>query len=467
MMTTHLENAVRRMHLGLLWGASLLVPGSKRSEWSREWRTELWYVLRECFSATSLSPNSRSLRAATAFCMGAYHDAIWLRHRSWQEQQPLARICRSASVCLLLLSGICFSAWGVARISSNVAAAMSRIEVYPRQISDNRAQPCDCAFDATDQGMSLRTARLWFDGFSHYNIAQETVWGEDMRRTEWKVAHARSDFFTVLHLPMSLSEHVRSSPDKLPRIVLSHETWTREFASNPNLAGIKLHIGSVDAIVAGVASGGSSGLPGRANAWLLGSDPQVASASPEFLVAHLSPVGYFDDGRWACSLLGIVLAFLMLPFVNHASIGGYSSRSHKPPLVRRSLFWAFLIVKISAIVAIVYFASVDLACLFVQPLSYLSENIQAASAVVLCLLGTNWAFRDQQQRCPYCLRRMAHPVQVGQPSRTFLDWNGTELVCEHGHVLLHIPEIPTSWFGAPRWVSLDRSWWFLFAGQNG
>ena len=51
MMTSHLENAMRRMHLGLLWGASLLVPGSERSEWSREWRTELWYVLRECSSA--------------------------------------------------------------------------------------------------------------------------------------------------------------------------------------------------------------------------------------------------------------------------------------------------------------------------------------------------------------------------------------------------------------------------------
>jgi hypothetical protein len=50
---------------------------------------------------------------------------------------------------------------------------------------------------------------------------------------------------------------------------------------------------------------------------------------------------------------------------------------------------------------------------------------------------------------------MAHPVQVGQPSRTFLAWNGTELVCERGHILLHIPEIPTSWFGAQRWVCLD------------
>ena len=466
-MTAHLASAVSRVHLGLLWGASLLVPGSKRSEWSQEWRTELWYVQRECSSATSLSPTFGSVIEATAFCLGAYQDAIWLRQRAWQEQQPLAGICRSPSVCLLLLSAICFLVWGVARISSNVAAGMSGIEVYPRQVSDTPAQPCDCALDAANEVRSLPTARLWFDGFSHYHIGQETVWGEATRRTEWKIAHAKPDFFTVLHLPVSLIGHGRSGPDRLPHIVLSRETWTREFASDPNVAGTKLHVGSVDAIVAGVAFGGSSGLPGRANAWLLGSDPQIASASPEYLVAHLSPTGYFDDGRWACSMLGILLAFLVLPFVTHASIGDYSSRSHKPPLARRSLFWAFLIAKISAIVAIVYFASIDLDCLFVQPFSHFSGNIQAASAVVLCLLGTNWAFRDQQQRCPYCLRRMAHPVHVGQPSRTFLDWNGTELVCEGGHTLLHIPEIPTSWFRAQRWVCLDRSWLSLFARPSG
>jgi len=467
MMTTRLDNAVRWMHLGLLWGASLLVPASERSEWSREWQTELWYVLRECCSATNLTTNARSIRAATAFCIGAYHDALWLRQRSWQQQQPLARICRSPSVCLFVLGGICFSAWGVVRISPNVAAGMSRIEVYPRQVSDHRSLPCDCAVDLTSDVRSLQTAQLWFDGFSHYQVAEHLVWSDTKRRTDWRVAHARANFFAVLHLPVTLMKHVRSDPDRMPQIVLSRETWTREFASNPNIAGTKLHVGSIDATVAGVASGGSSALPGRVNAWLLDSDPQIASATPEFIVGHLSPAGYFDDGRWACSFLGVLLAFLVLPFVAHGSIGDYSSRSQKPPLARRILFWAFLIAKISAIVGIVYFTSVDLACVVVQPFSALSSNIQAASAVVLCLLGTSWAFRDQRQRCPYCLRRMVHPVQVGQPSRTFLAWNGTELVCERGHTLLHIPEIPTSWFGAQRWVCLDRSWQFLFAGRKG
>jgi hypothetical protein len=62
---------------------------------------------------------------------------------------------------------------------------------------------------------------------------------------------------------------------------------------------------------------------------------------------------------------------------------------------------------------------------------------------------------------------MVHPVQVGQPSRTFLDWSGTEMVCERGHTLLHIPEMPTSWFRAQRWVCLDGSWQFLFARPSG
>jgi hypothetical protein len=79
-MMTSIQIAVRYVHLGFLWGASLLAPSAKRSEWSQEWRTELWYVLRECFSERGVSP--RSIRKTTTFCMGAYRDATWLRRRS-------------------------------------------------------------------------------------------------------------------------------------------------------------------------------------------------------------------------------------------------------------------------------------------------------------------------------------------------------------------------------------------------
>jgi len=209
------------------------------------------------------------------------------------------------------------------------------------------------------------------------------------------------------------------------------------------------------------------GFPGTAKAWLLGPDPQIASSNLEFVVGHLSRVGYLDDGRWALSVGGILLGLLVLPFVSRPSIGEYGSGSQKPSLAGRGRFWAFLFAKITISSAIVFYASVDLGCLLVPPFSPSSAYIQATSSVALCLLGLTWACRDQKHRCPICLRRMAHPVQVGQPSRIFLGWNGTEMICERGHFLLQIPEIPTSWFGAQRWICLDDSWRFLFARPNG
>lgn len=464
-MSSPPQIAVRRMHLGLLWSASLLVPGWIRSEWLREWRAELWYVLRECSSKNSARP--RSIGEATRFCIGAYQDALWLRKRSWQKHLLFARVGGSPSVCLLLLIVVSSLAAGVAHLSTRVAAGMSRIQVYPWRMSEAGEAPCDCASDLRVGRRSLGSTQLLFDGFSHYKITQEIVWSEDMPRTEWTVARVGSNFFAVLQLPVLLTKGITRVSDRVPQVVLGRDTWMREFGGKPTIAGAKLHIGSVDAVVAGVAFGGSVSLPGGANAWLLGPDPQVRRGGSEYVVGHLSPRGYYDDGRWVLSVGGILLAFLLFPFVSRPSLGEYGGGSRKPSLVTRTRFWAFLFAKIAFLSSIVYYASVELGCLLVQPFSPSSDYLQATSSVLLCVLGLRCAFRDQQRRCPVCLRRMTHPVEVGQPSRTFLAWKGTELVCERGHMLLHIPETPTSWFDTQRWVCLDGSWQFLFPQPNG
>ncbi len=142
-----------------------------------------------------------------------------------------------------------------------------------------------------------------------------------------------------------------------------------------------MHVGSVDAIVVGVTSGDSMGFPGTADAWLLGPDPQVGSSKSEFIVGHLSRVGYVDDGRWGLSVGGILLGFLVLPFVSRPSIGEYGSGSQKPSLARRGRFWAFLFAKIAICSSIVFYGSVDLACLLVPPFSPSSAYIQAISSL--------------------------------------------------------------------------------------
>jgi hypothetical protein len=465
-MTSLRDIVVRHVHVALVWCASLLVPRAERSEWSEEWLTELWYVLRECSSETSVRP--RPLLEASSFCIGAYQDAIWVRKRAWHKRQPHLQIRISAPVCLLILMAMLFSSWGIARLSSRVVAVneMARIRVYPWRLSDGLAKPSDCTLGTraeNDVQTSLGSSQRYFDGFSHYSVAQHKVWGNTIPRTEWTVAHTRSNFFAVTKLSLHPIQVAQRDMAKLPQIVLSQETWRRDFGGKQNIAGTELRIDSVDAVVAGVASGGSAGLPGKANAWLLGG-PQVGSNNAEFVVGHLSPAGYFQLGpRWALSLFGIALATLLMPWLTDLSIGEYGSGSQKPSFVRRAQFWAFLTAKIFLLLAITYFVSVDLDCTFLQPSSRFSGYIQFASSFTFGLLGLRWAVCDQRERCPICLRRMANPAQVGEPSRTFLAWRGTELVCEHGHVLLYIPEFSTSWFDGQRWVCLDRSWQFLFA----
>src|SRR5581483_535624 len=248
---------------GSLWIASWIVPGGSRSEWSQEWRTELWYALRGCFSATG--PDLRSIGKATAFCTGAWQDALWLRRRSWQSQPLVSRIRNSPLMCVALLIGIVVLAWGIARCSNTVSAGMSAVEVYPWRATNQRHSPCDCAVDLSIGARSLTTARAFFDGFSHYTITRESVSGEKVRRANWAMAHARPDFFRVLKLPVRLMTTGSMNPANQPQIVLSRDTWLRNFGGRGDLAGTRLHVGSVDGVVVGIAFGSSMGLPGKVN----------------------------------------------------------------------------------------------------------------------------------------------------------------------------------------------------------
>jgi hypothetical protein len=58
------------MQLAILHAASWLVPRHERPEWFAEWSSELWYV-EEAASCQ-----------ATAFCLGAFRDALWLRRNA-------------------------------------------------------------------------------------------------------------------------------------------------------------------------------------------------------------------------------------------------------------------------------------------------------------------------------------------------------------------------------------------------
>ena len=66
------------LHLAMLRSASLLVGEQQRAEWLAEWTSELWHAHHE--------PHGANI---TAFCLGAFRDAFWLRHNA-----PLPRSYR-------------------------------------------------------------------------------------------------------------------------------------------------------------------------------------------------------------------------------------------------------------------------------------------------------------------------------------------------------------------------------------
>ena len=142
--------------------------------------------------------------------------------------------------------------------------------------------------------------------------------------------------------------------------------------------------------------------------------------------------------------------------------GDYPSNNQDLPWILSIRRWGFLFGKIALVLPIIFFLPLDLACMlrtihWMQP-----QFIQFAASFCICLFALRWSLRDQRARCPVCLCKLSHPARVGEASRNFLAWNGTELICADGHGLLHVPELPTCWFDTQRWLYLDSSWSSLF-----
>ena len=165
---------------------------------------------------------------------------------------------------------------------------------------------------------------------------------------------------------------------------------------------------------------------------------------------------------WSIFSFALLLACLALPATTSLPLGEYPAHSNRVPWTTRVRRWAFLSAKFILIVPIVYFGSLDLAYSSSSMSVGTSELLEVFSSFWALLLAFRWALRDQRRRCPVCLCTLTNPARVGQFSRNFLAWNGTELVCLSGHGLLHVPDIPTSWFGSQRWLYLDPSWSALF-----
>jgi hypothetical protein len=333
-----------------------------------------------------------------------------------------------------------------------------------------------------------------FDGLAFYRIGKETLSTATHSKARWQVVHASPNLFWLMSGPVGFVRTGAAAADNLPHVLISEALWTREFAGNPYLIGNIIRVGVRNALLSGVVPRGSWRLPGKADAWILEPDADIPAAAVGYAVAHLTPLGRSemfdhrvhvdsynrddpDDDLWGVTFeersrgplriyeFAVLLAFLALPAVVSVSMGEYVFSAHKPSLTSKLRRLIFLWTKFLLLLSVAYFVSLDLAYWHSTSYSSASEYFQFGSSFLMCLFGMRWILLDQRRRCPVCLKRVTHPAQVGLASRTFLAWNGTELICTGGHTLLHVPGLPTSWFSSQRWLYLDASWESLFAGS--
>lgn len=475
--------------LALLRGASLLVPGRQREEWWKEWRAELWHVRRACAAKDSFSWIGE--REVAKFCLGAFPDALCFREQFKLRHIRLAPT-GSAAQCVQVLFGLIAISYGVAMLLPDVSAIL-HFSAY-RDTKNLMLLRDAHSSDDSMATISAEQYQLWkrrqqelFDGFAFYQIAEQSLLIEGSAATKGAVASASSNLFDLLGLRV---RYAREAPSSLPRLILGEQIWKRRFGSDPHIFGRLIQVGSESAMVSGVVDPGEWRLPGQTDAWLLQPRDRGFSSGLGFVVAHLqtphvgwgeawrmsapTPVGTADDffcqsltertrGPGDVFLFAVLLACLALPATTSLPLGEYRASSRRLSWFTRVRRWSFLGCKLALLLPIVYFVSLDLAHLGSGMDPVTSEYIQLMSAFSVCLFGLRWSLRDQRQRCPVCLGKLTNPARVGQPSRSFLAWNGTELICVSGHGLLHVPEMATSWFSEQRWLYLDASWEVLFA----
>ena len=266
-----------------------------------------------------------------------------------------------------------------------------------------------------------------------------------------------------------------------------------QLCQQENSIGQTVFVLGEKAKIAGIAKPDAWRLPGKTDAWLLetGSRIETLPAYTEgFVVARMQPDLTLDNSQehwhmivpqigggvegFDCTSVtrsarepflffafAAVLALLALPATTSLPLGEYPYNPQKQSLTLRLRRWIFLAAKLVLILPLVCFTALDAAQFFRD-----MQLVRIVITFAFMLAALRWMLRDQRSRCPVCLQFLRHPVHVGQPSRNFLAWNGTELICVVGHGFLHVPELPTSWFSTQRWLYLDPSWRSVFRPQE-
>ena len=260
------------LSLFILRCAAWMVPGRERAEWLAEWQAELWHVWQSydrkahgCF---------RGGQEVTGFCLGAFHDALWLR---WYSPRSIPRrILRtgSASRCSASLAIWTAISFGICLSLPGARKAMSP---SPYRDADGLVIIASGGYAGTQvPTIPLQDYQSWktstrhlFSGIAFYQPIRKRVHVAMHQGTVLSIGRASDNLLQLLNLPASPRSGEQASGQYAARLFLSQAAWRALFGSDAGVIGNHIEIGGQRVLIAGVVAQDSSRLPGQVDAWLL------------------------------------------------------------------------------------------------------------------------------------------------------------------------------------------------------
>lgn len=474
---------------GIVRLAGLLVARHDRREWLAEWRGELHHVF----------GRDMPCRACVTFTLGAVPDALWMRAHSADSASPL----ESPRRCLAVFATLSFAGMALALLMPGV-----RGQIFPpawHGPTDVAAlSPVPAVFgsgmEVTAEQYLLWSAKptpgLVRTAFYQPNAATVQIGGAT--RT-WLVGRATRSLAPLLKISVSPDLLAACRRAGATPLILSRTAWLTDFGGDPDLTGRELRVGGRKAFIVAVAPESGSGLPLPMAAFTLESTRAIQSIAaqryPEgymlaqiqrsyvFAAAHGVPrvefsgddsdraglyvIGLSSIALWRSRipdtdfLISLFIAGLVLPAIFSVSLRS-ALRTERLSSHMRFRSGLFLGAKIALLLPALYCLPIVLGHIVAGDSIDSAYAVQVFSTLIAAPLSALWIVRDQQQRCPLCLRRLSSPARVGERSRSLFSFSGVEYVCSEGHGLMHVPDFPTSWYPSQRWLSLDPSWSALF-----
>ncbi|WP_263418290.1 hypothetical protein [Terriglobus albidus] len=439
---------------------SLLLPAQRRSTWLSEWNAELWHVRSECGWGAAVHllsgalADARELRAVTEkdVPVGWSVTLPWLQSRLWTHSWLQALVLPSMALLMMAFAAMCVPGSRDILLSRSYSAPSSIVLLKD---AEHPAIAYETYAEWTRRRQSL------FDEFAFYAVQKRYVNGERLR-----VATASANLIRMLGLGGSAREGIYLSYAAAKGL---------GFPSRVRLGGNTVRVQGVlprttlrlwddpEAIIL------ADRLPAGMHGHVLGA---VAPGAPNIywgfqilqnrqfpLHIHVTTLEerVFMPGR--AFLFACVILLFALPGTRPLA----REDGMRMPMRMRWRPAIFLGVQMILLLAAAYLGSLAIAMEFAFPRPEDASGVQAFAAFLLLLPTIRLTLRSNRHRCPCCLRKLGHPARVGQPSAAFLNWYGTELLCAQGHGMVHIPDMPTTWFSEPRWMPLDASWAALFS----